>query len=1027
VAAEPFFRQPRPRWFTIAAHRPFVEDLAAGLYAALSPLGPDALADAVVLAPTRRAVRALTEAFLHAAGGRALLLPQIRALGDLDEGEPPFEPGDLALDLPPAISPWRRRFELARLVSENGHLFERSLDASASLELADALAGFLDSVEIDEAAPLEHLDDWVEAELARHWKISADFLRLAVEEWPLRLAAMGLVDPTARRVMLLKALAERWRSSPPPGVLVAAGSTGSAPATAALLEAIALAPQGCVVLPGLDQDLADAAWAQVGDQHPQGAMKRLLDQAGVTRAQVRNWSPPAPGDARGRWRRRIINEALRPAEATADWLGQIGRIVEEGAAAGVDPIAEGLAGLSLVSARTEDEAAGAVALLLREALETPGRTAALITPDAVLARRVSARLARWGVVVDSSAGAPLASFAVAGLAALIVRAVVDPVDPVLLLAILKHPLVGLGLEPEVLETRRAALERHGLRGPRPADWPAIAGRLERASEPRGEEAAAPQTRIAEAEEAARLLPVLRAALETAREPYTGGTATPAEAARALAAAMEQLATGPDGGAPGDLWAGAGGEAAAGLLSALMGESDGLPETTHAQFADLLEGLIAGEMVRTGAGSHPRLHILGAIESRLVRADLLVLAGLEEGVWPAGAPVDPFLSRPMRKAAGLASPERRIGLSAHDFAQAACAPEVVLLHTERQGGAPAVESRWLWRLRTLARGANTELPSRPELLDWVRALDAPIEPSPENLKTAPRPRPTPPVDIRPRRMSVTAVERWVRDPYAVYAREILKLRPLERPDEQIEARARGTAIHAAFERFAREHPDALPGAPETVFAAMLVEALADAGMPTPRMTREHALAANVAPWVVEFERRRRPGARLLIEQGGRHVLRASAGDFTLTARADRVEVRDGGADILDFKTGAAPSKRQVTSGLSPQLTLTAAILRHGGFADAGALEPGELVYVRVSGGRIPGQEIQRAAAGESADMAMQALDGLARRIASFDERATPYVSWAAPQFMDEYGGDYDHLARLWEWHVIGEAEGDGGGE
>jgi ATP-dependent helicase/nuclease subunit B len=1027
VAAEPFFGQPRPRWFTIAAHRPFVEDLAAGIHAALSPRGPDALADAVILVPTRRAVRALTEAFVGAAGGRALLLPQIRALGDLDEGEPPFEPGDLALDLPPAISLWRRRFELARLVSENNHLFERSLDASASLELADALAGFLDSVEIEEAAPLDHLDGWVEAELARHWKISADFLRLAVEEWPLRLKAMGLADPTARRVMLLKALAERWRSAPPPGVLVAAGSTGSAPATAALLEAIAKAPQGCVVLPGLDRDLADAAWVQVGDQHPQGAMKRLLDLAGVARSQVRAWSPPASGDARGRWRRRIINEALRPAEATADWLGQIDGIVKEGASDGVDPIAEGLAGLSLVTARSEDEAAGATALLLRAALETPGRTAALITPDAVLARRVSARLARWGVVVDSSAGAPLASFAGGGLAVLVARAAVDPVDPVLLLALLKHPLVRLGLEPDVLEVRRAALERHGLRGPRAADWADIAQRLEQARQPRGEEAVAAKARVAEAAEAGRLLPALRAALETARDPYTGDTATPAEAARALAAAMEQLAVGPDPGDAGELWAGAGGEAAAAMLAALIGESDGLPETTHSQFADLLEGLAAGEMVRTGAGSHPRLHILGAIESRLVRADLLVLAGLEEGVWPAGAPVDPFLSRPMRKAAGLASPERRIGLSAHDFAQAACAPEVVLLHTERRGGAPAVESRWLWRLRTLARGARTALPLRPELLDWARALDAPLEPAPDNLRTAPRPRPTPPVEARPRRMSVTAVERWVRDPYAVYARDILRLRPLERPDEPIEARARGTAIHAAFERFAREHPAVLPDAPEAIFAAMLVEALAAAGMPTPRMVREHALAANVAPWVVEFERRRRPGARLLIEQGGRHVLRAAGGDFTLTARADRVELREGGADILDFKTGAVPSKKQVASGLSPQLTLTAAILRHGGFSDVGVLDPGELVYVRVSGGRTPGQEIQRAAAGESLDMAMQALDGLARRIASFDKLSTPYVSWAAPQFMDQYGGDYDHLARLWEWHVIGEAEGDGGGE
>jgi ATP-dependent helicase/nuclease subunit B len=268
---------------------------------------------------------------------------------------------------------------------------------------------------------------------------------------------------------------------------------------------------------------------------------------------------------------------------------------------------------------------------------------------------------------------------------------------------------------------------------------------------------------------------------------------------------------------------------------------------------------------------------------------------------------------------------------------------------------------------------------------------------------------------------------VRDPYAVYARDILRLRPLDRPAEPIEARARGTAVHAAFERVALDHPDALPDEAEARFAAMLIEALEQAGMPAPRLTRERALAGNVAPWVIALERRRRPDARLLIEQTGRHVLAAPGGDFTLTAKADRIELRPGGGDILDFKTGLAPSRRQVESGLSPQLTLTAAILHAGGFAEAGPTEPGELVYVRVSGGRTPGREEVRAGLGESLDLARRAIEGLRRRIDDFDQVSTPYISWAAPQFIDQFAGDYDHLARLWEWHVIGEGEAEGGGE
>jgi ATP-dependent helicase/nuclease subunit B len=425
-------------------------------------------------------------------------------------------------------------------------------------------------------------------------------------------------------------------------------------------------------------------------------------------------------------------------------------------------------------------------------------------------------------------------------------------------------------------------------------------------------------------------------------------------------------------------------------------------------------------VRQVRAVHPRLKILGGIESRLVSADRLVLAGLEEGVWPQGAPVDPFLSRPMREALGLPPPERRIGLAAHDFAQAACTGEVVLLHTTRRDGAPTVESRWLWRLKTLVKGAGRTLPGRPELKDWAAALDAPGKPSP-----APRPRPTPPVEARPRELPVTGVETWLRDPYAVYARYVLKLRMLERPDEPVEARARGTAVHWALQRFAEEHPGELSPEAAGIIEGLMVQALEAAGMPLPAMARERALAGQAALWLADFERRRRPGARLLVERKGQAQVESGGFVLTLTARADRLELRDGRVDILDFKTGQAPSKRQMETGFAPQLTLTAAIIEAGGFEGAEGTPPGELVYVRVTGGRKPGEELIRAAGGESLELGRAALDGLRRRIARFASADTPYVSWAAPQFMRVRGGDYDHLARVWEWHVIG--EGEEGGE
>jgi ATP-dependent helicase/nuclease subunit B len=313
----------------------------------------------------------------------------------------------------------------------------------------------------------------------------------------------------------------------------------------------------------------------------------------------------------------------------------------------------------------------------------------------------------------------------------------------------------------------------------------------------------------------------------------------------------------------------------------------------------------------------------------------------------------------------------------------------------------------------------ETPSRPEILSWARALDAPLADPPPSLRTAVRPAPTPPLAARPRELPVTAVETWIRDPYAIYARRILRLRPLDPPDASVEALARGLAIHKAFERLAGEALADVDAEARALIEALIFEELGVAGMPQARMAREIALTANVAPWVLDFERRRRPGARLLVEQSGALTFETPAGPFTLTARADRIEARGAAADILDFKTGAAPSQKQVDAGLAPQLTLTAAILAAGGFVDLGPVTPGELLYVRVSGGRKPGEELARGA-GDAAAMAAAALAGLKRRVAKFDDPAEPYLSWAAPQFMTS-AGDYDHLARVWEWHVIGEAE------
>lgn len=1021
------FHRPGPRWFTVPAHRPFVDDLARGLLDALGQADPEALADAVVLTPTRRGARELVNAFLRASADRPMLPPQVRALGDLEEGEPPFEPGDLALDLPPAIGAHQRRFELARLAAEHEAARGRTLEVAGALDLADALGAFLDSAAIEEVDPRGRLDGLTDGDHAEHWRRSAEFLSVAVEAWPRRLAELGLVDPSARRVALLRALAERWTTAPPPGVLVAAGSTGSAPATADLLAVVAAAPRGCTVLPGLDKNLADEAWAVVGApenaQHPQHGMARLLGRTGVAREAVETW-PASPESVRGRARRRLINEALRPAEATADWLRIVEDLKAEGRETGADPVKEGLEGLSLLTARDEDEAATAIALLMRETLETPERTAALVTPDQALGRRVSARLTRWGVGADSSAGLPLSTFPIGVLTQLTAGMADGRADPVAALSVLKHPLVRLGRTGEALWRERGDVERYGLRGAQPRDWNTVRDRLETTARIRieGLPADHPPERELEIahrfEQAAELVDDLEEAVADLCAVFVDGQVKVAVAARAHAELLEALAKDADD-SIGALWGGSDGEAAAGLFTVLLEESAGMPPVTPSGYAELIARVVGGETVRAGGGAHPRLRILGAIEARLVRADRLIMAGLEEGVWPAAPPTDPFLSRPMRDKLGLPSPERRVGLAAHDFAQAACAPEVVLVHSQRRGGQPAVKSRWLWRLETLAAGGGASIPTADETLRLARALDHPAE-----FRPAKRPRPTPPVSVRPRKLFVTRVEAWIRDPYSLYARSILNLSALSRPGEPVGPRERGTALHKAFERFAERHPGVLPPEADAEFEVLMREALVEAGMPEPAMARENALSRNAAGWSVELERRRRGGcARLAVEQTG--ALPMPDVGFTLLAKADRLELSDCG-HVIDFKTGEPPSPKQVRAGLAPQLTLTAAILQGGGFREAGPLPPGELVYVKITGRNPAGREVVVAGPEESADLAAQALEGLRRRIAWFDDEDTPYLSRPVPAFASQYGGDYDQLARVWEWAVIGGETGDEGG-
>jgi len=954
--------------FSIPAGESFVDALAHQLLKETAG-EPIRLADMLILLPTRRACRALQEGFLRASEGKPLLLPRLQPLGDDDEEEMSSD----GIELPPAVPPLQRRLLLTRLVlSLGGGRGGHAPSPDQAARLADELGRLLDQVQTEELN-FSQLTNLVPDELAKHWQITLDFLTILTEHWPIILAQYGWMDSAERRNRLLTARAEAWTANPPPFPILAAGSTGSQPATARLLAAIARLPNGRLVLPGLDRRLSEAEQRQLDHTHPQYSLLQLVKSLDLSPAQVPLW-PGCSETPRARW----VAEALRPASTTEDWRH-------------LDP-AEAVAAFADVERLDcpgPREEAAAIALMMREVLETPARRAALVTPDRGLARRVAAELGRFDIEIDDSAGRSLTVTPPGGFLALTARMVAEAFAPHATLAALKHPLAQGGLHPGQFKARVRRLERLALRGPRPA--PGIAGM------------------IALCRKDEELIGWL-GHLGRLSDPLAKLMAEPKPSLAALLAAhialAEGLASTPEEPGGADLWRNDAGRAAWQFAADLADATFALPEMEGRHYPGLIEQLMDGVTVRPSFGGHPRLAIWGPLEARLQQADLLILGGLNEGTWPPEPSADPWMSRPMRARFGLAPPERRIGLAAHDFAQGICAPKVVMTRSVRSGGAPTVPSRWLLRLDALLRRRDWP---EGDWLAWAATLD-----EAQQMDETRPPSPKPPVAARPRELPVTAIELWMRDPYGLYAQRILRLRALDPIDADPAARDYGSAVHEALEHFLKTYPKGpLPSDALDKLIEIGREKLADVAARPGLWAFWWPRFQSIAAWLVEKERGRRSHIReSFVEIKGSVEIPAPAGPFTLTAKADRLDrLDDGTLAIIDYKTGAPPSPKEVAAGFAPQLPLEAMIARHGGFADVGPAEVSALLFWRLKGGLEGGEE--RSAGKNVAELTDQAFSGVAELVRRFDDESTPYEARPHPDRAPKYS-DYGHLARLTEW-------------
>jgi ATP-dependent helicase/nuclease subunit B len=947
---------------TIPSHRPFADALAAGL---IARFGKDrlGLASGRILLPNNRAVRAVTEAFVRASGG-GLLLPRLIPIGDPDIGERiggALEAVE-ADPVPPAIDPTERVLRLASIVGADG--------SAEALRLASDLARTLDALLIEDIEPAQLRTAVAEtSELAKHWEKSLAKLELIYEQWPEILRQSGAIDLAERRNRLLHQLAERWKDEPPPGFTVAAGITTAAPAVAAMVGRVARMPDGMVVLPGFWQ--ADVfpkeEWDALGPDengrgestHPQYHLKLLLDRIGVAREEVQRWRWSGRG-ASPSARSRAVANAMAASDFSHKWQG-------------LRPAERRLSGIRVAELPDAAAEAQAIALALRQALETPGKTAALVTPDRQLAGRVAALLRRWDIDADDSAGKPLSQLAAGTLLLGIASAAAEELAPVPLLALLKHPLVGGEGEDRAEWLDRVRQLDRALRGPRP---PAGVSGLDALFAEK--DATRPWSAVRD--RVAALDGLLREPI-----PLSRLAALLAEAAQTLA---------------GDAaWRGADGRMAAELLADLQASESARRLTVTAEDAvPLLRQLLDERAVRPPYGGHPRIFIWGLLEARLQRADLLILGGLNEGVWPALPAPDPWLPPKVRATLGMPTLEFRIGLAAHDFASALGAPEVLITRAKRDSRSPTVASRFLLRLEAISGG----LPRDLVLERITRALD-----DPGAAKPVDRPAPSPPAEQRPDRISVTAVDRLKADPFAFYASAILRLRAEDPVDADHTARWKGEAVHKVFEEWLLHdecEPDKLRSRAERLLGNEAIHPMLRA-LWAPRLL-------EAIDWIADLERSNQADGRkpLKAEITGETPL---AG-ITVHGRIDRIDrLPDGGLAIVDYKTGKPPAKKAIEAGFALQLGLLGLIGRNGGFEGVSG-EPEVFEYWSLIRDRGSFGKCVRA------DKDMEEGEFLAHAYRNFAEAAAKWLTGTEPftaRLNPVYApyGDYDQLMRLEEWY------------
>lgn len=942
---------------------------------------PEKLAEVLFLLPSRRACKNLQEAFVRINGRQPTILPKIKPIFDTEEEDICLCDGsDIELKISPEIPPFYRQLVFTKMILATPDKWGLGdISTAQAYALAQNLAYLIDLTDENDL-DINNIKNIVRSEYAEHWQEILQLLAIITFHWPQILEQEKLSDSVKRRILMLREQLKMWHSEPPANKIVIAGTTAGFPIIKELIKTVSELNDGEVFLYGLDMYLSDDDWQKIDENHPQFELKELLDFLHLKRCDV-----TSADSLKLSSKQRFVSEIMRPASSTREWQ----KIVHNKFADDTFDF------LKIINCDDLRQEAYAISLIMRETLETEGKTVALVTSDRNLSRRVISELKRWNIIADDSSGKPLHLSPLGIYLRLIVNVLEQNFSQVSVLALLKHPFTKCGLKADEYKIKVYHIEQK---------W-------------RNDKKA--ETLTADEE---NLLNSLYGALQPLQEYYSAPMLNFAQMFEEHIKTAEKLADTDNKTGDKLIWRKEDGLAMAKFVAEFLERSQILGAIPSNDYAKLLTAILAEQTVRVQFGQHPRIKIMGPIEARLQNFDVTIIGEVNEGIWPPAAQADMWMSRPMKKDFGLPLPERAIGICAADFAHLLYGKEVYITRAEKLNGAPSSKSRWLLRLETVLAANYADSPVKEiksaysfiydkKYSKWAKNLErANAEEIMKNKISSPTPKP--PLYARPRKLPAGKFSEWMNNPYSIFARYILKLYPLDKLDKPYGATDYGDLVHTILLEFNNKYPSQYPPREQALSEMKnIMENLLAEWKITPETSafwRPRIIA--VLEWVTEQEEKIRPSLKLLHNEiNGETAWQTSNGEFVLTARADRIEETvDGKINIVDYKTGAnVPSATSVVSGYNVQLPVEAIIAESGGFDGVNKAEVASMSYWKVADKVI---KIENTQAEQSIENTTNRLKKL---IEDFDDENTPYYSHPNP---GNFGIDYDHLARYLEWSL-----------